>query len=226
MSGSLTFAVIAAYNEAGAIGPVIAELRPAVDRVVVVDDGSADDTGGVARAHGAEVLIHRINLGQGAALQTGILYALREGADFIVTFDADGQHMPHDVPRLLEALIAADADIAMGSRFLGTTEAMPWLRRIVLKAAVVFTRLTTGVRVSDAHNGLRLLTRRAALAIEIRQNRMAHASEIIEQVGRHNLRYVEVPVHIRYTDYSLAKGQRLTGAFDILLDLMNGRLFR
>lgn len=226
MSGSRTFAVVAAYNESGAIGPVISELRPAVDRVIVVDDGSADDTADVAHGHGAEVLIHRVNLGQGAALQTGILYALREGADFILTFDADGQHMPDDIPRLREALTVGDADIAMGSRFLGTTEAMPWLRRMVLKAAVLFTRLTTGMRVSDAHNGLRLLTRRAALAIEIRQNRMAHASEIIEQVGRHKLRYVEVPVHIRYTDYSLAKGQRLTGAFDILLDLMNGRMLR
>src|SRR5579864_4156440 len=220
------FAVVAAYNEAGALGPVVAELAPVVDRVVVVDDGSADDTRAVALAHGAEVLVHRINLGQGAALQTGILYALASGAELIVTFDADGQHMPEDVARMVEALWSTGADIAIGSRFLGSTEAMPRLRRVVLRVAAIFTWVTTGLWISDPHNGLRVLTRRAAEAIRIRQNRMAHASEILSEVARHHLRFVEVPVHIRYTAYSIDKGQKLSGALDIFLDLVSGRFFR
>jgi|SRR5271166_2305989 len=220
------FAVIAAYNEADAIGPVIAGLARVVDRVIVVDDGSADDTGAVSLAHGAELLVHRINLGQGAALQTGIRYALRERADLIVTFDADGQHMPEDVPRMVEALHRAGADVAIGSRFLGGTEAMPWFRRLALQAAVIYTRASTGLHVSDAHNGLRVFTRRAASSIQIRQNRMAHASEILDEVARCGLRFVEVPVHIRYTAYSIGKGQKLSGAFEILIDLMSGRFFR
>jgi len=220
------FAVIAAYNEAHAIGPVIAGLARVVDRVIVVDDGSADDTSAVALAYGAELLVHRINLGQGAALQTGIRYALRQRADLIVTFDADGQHSPEDVPCMVEALHKAGADIALGSRFLGSTEAMSWIRRIVLRGAVVYTRAATGLPVTDAHNGLRVLTRRAAGSIVIRQNRMAHASEILDEVARRGLRFVEVPVHVRYTPYSITKGQKLSGAFEILIDLMSGHFFR
>jgi polyprenyl-phospho-N-acetylgalactosaminyl synthase len=220
------FAVIAAHNEARAIGPVIAGLARVVDRVIVVDDGSADDTGAMALAHGAELLVHRINLGQGAALQTGIRYALRERADLIVTFDADGQHSPEDVPCMVEALHKAGADIAIGSRFLGSTEAISWIRRIVLRGAVVYTRAATGLPVTDAHNGLRVLTRKAAGSIVIRQNRMAHASEILDEVARRGLRFVEVPVHVRYTPYSISKGQKLSGAFEILIDLMSGHFFK
>ncbi len=225
-AGERVFGIIPAYNESTPLAEVVAGLAQVVDRVVVIDDGSSDDTGRVARNAGAEVLIHRINLGQGAALQTGILYALREGASLIVTFDADGQHMPDDVPRMIAALRADKADLAMGSRFLGSTEGMPWQRRLLLRAAVVFTRITTGLRVSDAHNGLRVLTRDAAAAIRIRHNRMAHASEILGEVARHKLRYIELPVHIRYTAYSIAKGQKMMGAVDILLDLLNARFLR
>jgi glycosyltransferase involved in cell wall biosynthesis len=224
--GKTVFAVIAAYNEETALGPVIDGLRPVVDRVVVVDDGSRDATAATAFARGADTLIHRINLGQGAALQTGILYALRNGADLIATFDADGQHDAADIPRLAEALAASGAEIALGSRFLGATEMMPWQKRLLLRAATVFTRATTGLRVSDAHNGIRLMTRRAATAIGIRQNRMAHASEILHEIARSRLPYVEAPVRIRYTEYSIAKGQRLSGAFEIVFDLINGRIFK
>lgn len=218
-------AVVAAFNEAAKLGEVLDGLRGAVDFLVVVDDGSRDDTHAVAVAHGAHALRHPINLGQGAALATGIHHALAEGAAAIVTFDADGQHDPADIPALLAAL-GAGADVALGSRFLGTTEGLPPRRRLVLRAAVLFTRATTGLALTDAHNGLRALSRRAAATIRIRQNRMAHASEILEEIARHRLRFAEVPVRVRYTDYSLAKGQRLSGGFEILLDLLKQRLFR
>lgn len=221
----LIAAVVPAYNEAGKLGEVLQTLLPAVDLVVVVDDGSSDDTTHVAVRCGAHALRHPINLGQGAALQTGIRYALAEGATTIITFDADGQHDPADIPKLVAAL-EGGMDVALGSRFLGKAEALPPLRRLVLRAAVVFTRITTGLRLTDAHNGLRAFSVLAAQTIQIRQNRMAHASEIIEQIARHRLRFVEVPVSIRYTSYSLAKGQRLSGGFEILVDLLKGRMFR
>jgi glycosyltransferase involved in cell wall biosynthesis len=208
------------------IGRVISELSRAEYRVVVVDDGSRDATRHVAAAAGAHVVIHPINLGQGAALQTGIEYALSEGADILVTFDADGQHRVSDIPRLVDALRRERADFALGSRFLGQTYNLPLLRRWLLQAATVFTRLTTGLSLTDSHNGLRALTRQGAAAIRLRQNRMAHASEILNEIAQSGLRYVEVPVTIEYTAYSLAKGQRIGDSVTILLDLFAKELYR
>jgi polyprenyl-phospho-N-acetylgalactosaminyl synthase len=215
--------VIAAYNEARAIGRVLAGLSAWPYRVVVVDDGSTDATGHVARG-GADVLTHPINLGQGAALQTGIAYALLRGATHVVTFDADGQHRPEDIAGLLAALAAHNADFALGSRFRGAAVDMPPLRRLMLRAATWFTRLTTGLDVSDAHNGLRAMTRAGAGHIRLRQNRMAHASEILHQIAASGLPYVEAPVTIHYSRYSLAKGQRASEFVVILLDLFARRL--
>jgi glycosyltransferase involved in cell wall biosynthesis len=218
--------VCAAYNEATTIGGVVAELRRAMHQVVVVDDGSLDRTRDIAAAAGAHVVAHPINLGQGAALQTGIDYALACGADVLVTFDADGQHRVADIPRLLEALRRERADFALGSRFLGQTTNLPMLRRWLLQAATLFTRLTTGLLLTDSHNGLRAMTRRGAGAIRLRQNRMAHASEILVEIAQSGLRYVEVPVTIDYTAYSLAKGQRIGDSLTILLDLFAQELYR
>ena len=216
--------VIAAYNEGPVIGDVIAGLRQTSHRILVVDDGSADTTADRAHSAGAIVVRHPINLGQGAALQTGIEYALAHGAEFIVTFDADGQHRTADIGVMLEALRKNRADFALGSRFLGTEVHVPALRRLVLRAATWFTRLTTGLQVSDAHNGLRAMTRRGAAAIRLRQNRMAHASEILDQIAGSGLNYVEVPVTIDYSRYSMAKGQRSSELLTILLDLFARRL--
>jgi glycosyltransferase involved in cell wall biosynthesis len=218
--------IVPAYNEAAVIGRVVADLLWRRYSVVVVDDGSTDDTGRNAAAAGATVVTHPINLGQGAALQTGIQFALRQGAETIVTFDADGQHRSADIGGLIEALRANDADFALGSRFLGGTVAMPASRRLLLVAATWFTRLTTGMTISDTHNGLRAMTRRGASRIALRQNRMAHASELLDQIARSRLRYVEVPVTIEYSRYSLAKGQRLADSLRILVDLSAQRLSR
>ena len=219
-----SWVVIAAYNESRALGRVLADLAPLPYRIVVVDDGSADETAEAAARAGADVLRHPINLGQGAALQTGIDYALLRGASHVVTFDADGQHRADDIAALLAALSAHDADFALGSRFRGTTVELPTLRRLMLRAATLFTRVTTGLDVTDAHNGLRAMTRRGAARIRLRQNRMAHASEILHQIAASGLRYVEVPVTIQYSRYSLAKGQRASEFVVILLDLFARRL--
>lgn len=206
-SNTNVFVVIAAYNEGSSIAKVIPDLLRTFQTIVVVDDGSVDDTAAQAQAAGATVLIHPINLGQGAALQTGICYAVNQGAEYIVTFDADGQHSPADVPPMLEALEKSGADIALGSRFLGQAIGIDKKKAFVLKAAVAFTALTTGLRLTDCHNGLRVLTRKAAQTIHIRHNRMAHASEILEQIASKKLKYIEFPVTITYTEYSRSRGQ-------------------
>jgi glycosyltransferase involved in cell wall biosynthesis len=218
--------VIPAFNEGPVIGGVVAQVVGLYPRTVVVDDASTDNTAALAARAGAVVVRHPINLGQGAALQTGITFALDAGARYIVTFDADGQHQTGDVERMLAALKQSGADIALGNRFGGEALDAPWSRRALLRLAVLFTVLTTRLRVSDAHNGLRVLSSAAAAKLHIRQNRMAHASEILKQIRHLGLRYIEVPVTIRYTSYSLSKGQGIGNALNILADLFMGRFVR
>jgi polyprenyl-phospho-N-acetylgalactosaminyl synthase len=218
--------VVPAYNEQSTIQQVVAALIRFSPNVIVIDDCSTDLTAIRAGAAGARVLHHPINLGQGASLQTGIEFALQSRASHIVTFDADLQHRAEDIPSLLEALRRAGADFALGSRFLGGATNIDLSRRMLLKAAVLFTRLTTGLRLTDVHNGMRAMTRRGARALRIRQNRMAHASEILQQIARSRLPYVEVPVTVEYTPYSKAKGQRLSNSVNIVLELLTGALQR
>ena len=202
------------------IGNTLASLFQHVRNVVVVDDGSSDATATVARRSGAAVLRHCINLGQGAALRTGIAFALSRGARYICTFDADGQHDPASVAEMRRALDESGADVALGSRFAGNSIGMPAFRRLFLRFAVVVTRLMTGLRVSDTHNGLRVFTRSAAERIQIRQLGMAHASEILAQIAENRLTFVEVPTTVVYTEYSNAKGQSLFNSVKIVLDLV------
>jgi glycosyltransferase involved in cell wall biosynthesis len=217
------YVVIAAYNEARSIGEVVGSLKYIYPHVIVVDDGSTDQTEQLATQAGATVLRHVINRGQGAALQTGIEYALRRGARYVVTFDADGQHPVEAIPALLAPILAGEAEIALGSRFLENGSAVPLGRSILLQGAILFTRILSGVRLSDTHNGLRAFSRRAASMLDIRLDRMAHASEIIDQVRHSGLSYVEVPVHVMYTDYSRLKGQRASAAIRVTLEYVLGR---
>ena len=217
------WAVVPAFNEARVIASTIRSVAPEVERIVVVDDGSTDGTADIARAAGVTVLRHAINLGQGAALQTGIEFALAGDARYICTFDADGQHAPETIAIMLDALRSGTAEIALGSRFLGLQSKIPPFRRLLLKAAVLLTRLQTGLNLTDTHNGLRLLTRGAAEKVRITQNRMAHASELLDIIARMKVRYVEVPTTVTYTSYSLAKGQSVLNGVKILLDLLYQR---
>jgi polyprenyl-phospho-N-acetylgalactosaminyl synthase len=216
----LIYVVIPAFNESRCVGDVVRRVKGRYSNVVVVDDGSADDTGRIARDAGARVLTHLINRGQGAALKTGIDYALMRGADIIVTFDSDGQHQLEDVDAMIGMLQSGPYDVVLGSRFLGAGGEVPWGRKITLKLGVVFTRMISNMRVTDTHNGLRVLSRKAAEQIQIRQDRMAHASEILDEIGRLGLRYCEAPTRILYTEYSLHKGQRSSAAFRILWDFL------
>lgn len=218
------FVVIPAFNEAKVIGRVVGEVKPKVDQVIVVDDGSADATSDVAQAAGAVVARHFLNRGQGAALQTGIDLALTMGADIIITFDADGQHQVAEIDQVVKPLLLGEVDVVLGSRFLKTDNQIPQSRVWLLKAATWFTKFYTGLNVTDAHNGFRAFSRTAAQVIQIRQDGMAHASEIIEQIKKHQLKFKEVGVTIKYTYYSLNKGQKLTNSFKIVWDLLLGRI--
>jgi glycosyltransferase involved in cell wall biosynthesis len=219
------FVVVPAYNEGECIGAVVRELRAAYPNAVVVDDGSSDETFEAARRAGALVLRHVVNRGQGAALQTGIEFALRRGAQFVVTFDADGQHRIEDIAALLEPIVRGECDITLGSRFLGGAGDIPWGRRTLLQSGVLFTRVFNRVRVTDTHNGLRAFSRRAAEKIDLRLDRMAHASELLDQIRASGFAYREVPVQIRYTAYSLRKGQSARGAIRIVFHYLLGRIF-
>lgn len=218
--------VVAAYNEAGVIADVVRSLTESSYSVVVVDDGSRDETAARARGAGAVVVRHAINRGQGAALQSGLCYALRQGASILVTFDADGQHSVADIPKLTHPIAAGTADIVLGSRFLEHAADVPAARRLLLRGAVAFTGLMSGVRLTDAHNGLRAMSRRAAEKVDLHLDRMAHASEIIDQLAKTGFPLTEVSVTVRYTPYSLEKGQRAGNAVRIVWDYFLNRLSR
>ncbi len=199
------FIVIAAYNEERAIGEVINGLKAKhYNNIVVVDDGSKDKTSDIAAQHGATVITHVLNRGQGAALKTAIDFALQENADIIVTFDADGQHRVEDLPAMIAPVASGEVDITLGSRFLAQGSNVPGLRKFWLRMGSLLFRALYGVKLTDSHNGFRALSRHAAETIEIKADRMEHASEIIDQIGAHKLRYQEVPVVIHYTAYSKA----------------------
>lgn len=215
--------VIPLYNEGPVIGQVVAQARHIFPNVVCVDDGSTDDSANQAARAGAYVVEHPINLGQGAALQTGIDYVLRyTDAGYIVTFDADGQHLPEDAAAMVAKAKEEDLAIVYGSRFLEGKADTGAAKRLVLRTAALVTRWKTGLRITDAHNGLRLLRRDAANSLHLRHDRMAHASEIVSQMAKTEHAWAEMPVQIRYTEYSRAKGQSLLNSVNILVELVLG----
>ncbi len=210
--------VIPAFNEGKVICDVIQPLIQEGYQVVVVDDGSSDGSPEKVIDLDLHFCRHTINLGQGAALQTGIQLALKNNALYIVTFDGDGQHRAEDVKRLLEPLLTGRCQVTLASRFIksGGATGIPFCRKLLLKSGAWFTRRVLGVQVTDVHNGLRGFTAGAALKIEITQNRMGHATQILSQIRHERLIYKEIPVTIRYTEYSLAKGQRLSNLLNVL----------
>jgi len=220
------FIVIAAYNEGKSIIKVISKLRSnGYHNIVVVDDGSRDNTYELAKKTGVIVLKHFINRGQGAALKTGIDFSVEKGADYIVTFDADGQHQAEEIKDLLVAVKKPGIEAALGSRFLKSTN-IPFSRKFVLKAGILVTWIFYGLRLTDSHNGFRALSRYAAKKIDITSDRMEHASQIVEEINKKHIPFVEVPVTITYSDYSLSKGQSALNSINIGLKMIFRKLTR
>jgi polyprenyl-phospho-N-acetylgalactosaminyl synthase len=222
-----TFAVIPAWNEETRVGEVVKNVQIEVDGVIVVDDGSKDGTLKEAKAAGAIALRHAINRGQGAALKTGTEAALRLGADIIIHVDADGQHEPEMVQVLTQPIREGKADVVFGSRFLGVDPSgMPLMRRIYFPLARLFNVYAVGVsnRVSDPQSGARAMTAAAARRIAFHQDGAAHCSEILRLVTRSDLRWMEVPIKVRYTSETLKKGQKFSEAFRIVWHLILHKL--
>ncbi len=218
--------VIAAYNESAMIATVVNDVKQYVDNVVVVDDGSSDNTLNVAQSAGATVLPLPINRGQGAALDIGIQYAISEGYEVIVTYDADGQFLANQIQRVIDPVLAKEVDVVLGSRFIGATDNLSLVKKSVLKIAIFITKFYVGLNLTDVHNGFRAFSVVAAKKIHITQDRMAHASEILEQIRKHQLTYKEVPVTVQYSDYSIQKGQKVSGLLKISWDLLVSRIIK
>jgi glycosyltransferase involved in cell wall biosynthesis len=213
--------VVPVYNEAQVIGDVVRHARQTFPNIVCVDDGSRDGSAAQIRTSGAHLVRHPVNLGQGAALQTGIEYARSQpGAQYFVTFDADGQHQVEDVARMLKRLISEDVDLVVGTRFKdgADTSHIPWIKRLVLRTVVMLSPRTRRLGLTDAHNGLRVFNRTVADQMAISVNGMGHAGEIVEMADHLKWRVTEEPVKILYTEYSMAKGQSLINGVNIVFD--------
>lgn len=220
--------IVPAFNEAQVIGDVVAELRSAYAHVVCVDDGSSDDTADIALNAGAHVVAHPVNLGQGAAIQTGVEYARRQpGAAVFATFDADGQHRVEDLAAMLDRLARGDVDIVIGTRFSNSGAATtPPIKRVLLRAVAALSPSSRRLGLTDAHNGLRVFNRTVADHLNLAMSGMSHAGEFVKLIDENQWRVAEEPVQILYTDYSLSKGQPLLNGVNIVFDGLLRRRMR
>ncbi|HMU45074.1 MAG TPA: glycosyltransferase family 2 protein [Chitinophagaceae bacterium] len=219
------FIIIPVYNEQLSLLSKIVDTLLTRYKVILVDDASLERII-LPKRDNLFLLRHPVNLGQGAALQTGISYALRKGAEYIIMFDGDGQHSATDIPALLMPLLKNEADISLASRFLKQSKHnASFVRLSLLHIARIVNYIFTGLYLSDAHNGFRAITKKAAAKLRLKENRMAHATEILFEIKKHRWRYTEVPVNIIYTDYSKRKGQSLFNSVRIFFDLVLHKLF-
>jgi glycosyltransferase involved in cell wall biosynthesis len=221
------YIIIPVFNHDAQLAAVINGLQErGYANIIVVNDGSVTDIWSIVSSKNIIYLEHCINLGQGAALQTGFTYALARGADIAVSFDADGQHDPDDIPQLLAPIINGKADIVCGSRFINSGGAsIPLSRRVIIRAARIINYLFTGIMLTDAHNGLRAMNEKTIKTIRLSENRMAHATEILFEIKKHGLRIKEVPVNIQYTNYSMQYGQSSWNSIKIFFDILFYKLF-
>ena len=216
-----TAVIIPVFNEEAVVKGVVNNVLKHYSTVVCIDDGSTDGSIAEIEKTKAYIIKHPINMGQGAALQTGIEFALSlPDIEYLATYDSDGQHRIEDMKTMVQAIEGGEYDVVLGSRFLGTTTGAGFLRALVLKAAVRFSNVVSGLKLTDAHNGLRVLSRDFASELQITLPDMAHASEILEIIAQTKAKFTEIPVTIDYTEYSKAKGQSLLNAINISFDIL------
>jgi len=227
MENSSVYIIVPVFNEGFTIRKVVVSLLEYGFSVIVVDDASTDNSYSSIKDLNIHYLLHEVNLGQGAAIQTGIEYALTKGdAKIFATFDGDGQHRVEDIMEMITPIEKNEADIVMGSRFLpGAFSNASFIRKTAIQTARIINFLFTGLWLTDAHNGLRVFNRKTASLLDLKENGMAHASEILFRVAKYKLRVKEMPVHILYTDYSRKKGQSIFNGIKIFFDLVFNRIF-
>ncbi|PIN70371.1 hypothetical protein COV93_01815 [Candidatus Woesearchaeota archaeon CG11_big_fil_rev_8_21_14_0_20_43_8] len=220
------FVVLPAFNEEKSIGSVIKDLkRNNYRNIIVVDDGSVDKTSEIAKKEGVQVYKHLINRGLGGALGTGIKAAVQNGAEIVVTIDADGQHDISDIKKAIKPIQDGDADVVIGTR-LADPKGMPIIRKIGNWGFNCITYLLFNIWTTDSQSGFRVFSKDAAKNIRIKTNRMEVSSEIINEIKRNRLRFTEVPIKVIYTDYSLQHGQSSLNAFKILVKLMFKKIMK
>lgn len=217
------YTIIPAYNEAAVIGSVVDLIKKAgLSDIIVVDDGSTDQTASEAEKSGARCLKHRLNRGKGAAVKTGIAAARMLGADVVVIMDGDGQHDPADIPALINPIINQGFDVVLGTRQLDRTS-MPWYKVMHNQVANGITWTYSGLWVNDSQSGFRAFSAHALTYINTQSNQYEYESEIIKEIAKHRLRFTEVPITVHYTPYSQGKPQKqsitngITTAYKMLL---------
>jgi UDP-N-acetylglucosamine---dolichyl-phosphate N-acetylglucosaminyltransferase len=203
------FVVIPAYNESQVIMDVIREIQAAGSySIMVIDDGSKDDTHLRALAcEGVIALRHKVNRGKGAATKTGIIASIRKGADIIVTMDGDGQHDPSDIEELVRPIIEENYDVVLGTRPKKNGE-MPFLKIIANMVGNSITWFLYGIHVADSQSGFRAYSHYAATIIDTRADKYEYDSKVIREVNNNRLKFIEVPIKVRYTKYSMGKPQK------------------
>ncbi len=224
---SSVFVIIPCYNESAVIRKTVASVSEKGYTVVVVDDCSKDNSKKELKGLPVFYLRHRVNMGQGAALQTGICFSFKKNAEYFVTFDADGQHEVNDIEGMMEEMSKENSDIVFGSRFLpGSKTNVPVSRSFVLNAARFVNYLVSGILLSDAYNGLRILNRKAAAVLKLTENKMAHATQIQMLVSKNKLSYTEFPNSIHYNEYTMGKGLKNRDGLKILFEIILHKIFR
>lgn len=219
--------LVPAYNEGSLIRGTIENISDSFKHIICVNDGSTDNTRNEVLHTQATLVEHAINLGQGAALQTAVDYALlNKKHRYFVTYDADGQHRIEDVKKMLKIIKKHELDIVLGSRFLGNTVDISYIKKLMLKLAVMFSNISTGLKLTDTHNGLRVFNRRTAENLQLQLPDFAHASEVIERIAAKGFKYAEAPVTITYTKYSRSKGQSVINAFNIFFDVLLNKIIK
>jgi polyprenyl-phospho-N-acetylgalactosaminyl synthase len=214
--------VIPAFNEIKGIAKVVRSVLPYFDQVVVVDDGSSDNTAQAARQNGALVLVHLKNRGQGAALETGNEYARRTGADIVVHYDGDGQFCPEDIPLMLAPVVSGEADMVFGSRFMGKESNMPpFKKKVIYPLARLVNSWFFQIKLGDPQNGFRVFGRKSLEKVRIELDGFAHCTEIMHKAFRFKLRVREIPVKVHYAEFGLG----FKDGLNIFKDLLIAKLF-
>ena len=215
------FVLVPVFNEAPIVEGVIRELLNYFENIIVVNDASTDYSSDILHSLDVILLEHSLNLGQGAALRTGFRYIRKfTEAQAVITFDADGQHSAQDAVKFAHSILTGKDMVIFGSRFLGSTSDAPGHKKWMLKLATLVTNMLTNLELTDTHNGLKAFKCSALQYFHFEIDGYAFESELIRKVRKHNLKFSEMPTHIKYTDYSKFKGQKLSNAFIIIEDII------